>query len=153
MKEKFDLKTLTLFQNFERIVTFILSIIIGAIIIVSLIRIFAELYNIVTSDLLSPQFIEFKDYQSLFGKIMTLLISLEFLNSILKVLKSHEIKSLVLDVCLITALAIARKLIIFDYSKNDPSSTIVLGGLLVSIGIFYFLVKYEVADKKNVIKN
>ena len=74
---------------------------------------------------------------------MTLLISLEFLSSILKVLKSHLIKVLVQDVILITALAIARKLIIFDYEHHEPMYIIALGVLLLSIGLFYFLIRFE----------
>ncbi|MFD0963774.1 phosphate-starvation-inducible PsiE family protein [Pseudofulvibacter geojedonensis] len=141
-------KTILLFHKFEKVITIIVSVIIGFIIIISLLRVISELYSIISSDILSPQLIQFKDYQSLFGKIMTLLISLEFLNSILKTLKSHEIKPLVLDVCLITALAIARKLIIFDYTKNDPLLTISFGGILVSIGVFYFLIKHHALVKK-----
>ena len=124
-----------------------LSIIIGSIIVISLIRIGENFFQLFVTDFFQPQEITFNDYQEIFAKIMTLLISLEFLNSILKVLKSHDIKVLVLDVSLITALAIARKLIIFDYDKHDPLFTLVFGAILLFIGLFYFLVK--LSDKKN----
>lgn len=151
MKDKWDDKIVLFFKNFEKIITIIISIIIGLIIILSLFRLLFELSDVLFSNITSPQLVDFKEYQSLFGKIMTLLISIEFLNSVLKVFKSHEIRALVLDVSLITGLAIARKLIIYDYSKSDPTSTIVLGGLLVSIGLFYFLVKFENRKKtKNI---
>jgi len=135
------------FTKFENIITLFLSIIIGSIIVISLIRIGENFFKLFVTDFFQPQEITFKDYQEIFAKIMTLLISLEFLNSILKVLKSHDIKVLVLDVSLITALAIARKLIIFDYDKHDPLFTLVFGAILLFIGLFYFLVK--LSDKKN----
>ena len=78
---------------------------------------------------------------------MTLLISLEFLSSILKVLKSHAVKILVQDVVLITALAIARKLIIYDYDDHDAIHTLALGGSLLCLGVFYFLIRFNF--KKN----
>ena len=137
------------FQNFESVITIIIAVVISLVIILSTVRVFMELYNILLSDISSPQLIAFKEYQSLFGKIMTLLISIEFLNSVLKSLKLHQVKILVLDVSLITALAIARKLIIYDYSKSDLTSSLILGGLLVSIGIFYFLVKFDRKNKEN----
>jgi uncharacterized membrane protein (DUF373 family) len=130
-------------DKFEQIITMFLSIIIASIIIISLLRIIENFYQLFVRDFFEVEKISFEDYQQLFGKIMTLLISLEFMASILKVLKSHEVKTLILDVVLITALAIARKLIIYDYEHHEPAETIVLGGLLVSIGIFYFLIKHE----------
>ena len=137
------------FQNFENVITIIIAVIISLIIILSTIRVFLEFYNILLSDITSHQLIAFKDFQSLFGKIMTLLISIEFLNSILKALRLHQVKVLVLDVSLITALAIARKLIIYDYSNTNLTSSLMLGGLLVCIGIFYFLVKFDYKNKVN----
>ena len=134
-------KILKWFSLFEKIITIILSVIIALIILIALIRISESFYHLFVQDFYKPQEITFNDYQLLFGKIMTLLISIEFMSSILKVLKTHEIKNLIQDVVLITALAIARKLIIYDYEHHDPLSTIVLGGLLISIGLFYFLIK------------
>lgn len=145
MKNNKNLNSLFLaaFGKFENIITVILSCLIGLIIIVSLVRVCENFYMLFINDFFEPNKITFQDYQEVFGKIMTLIISLEFMSSILKVLKSHEIKTLVQDVILITALAIARKLIIFDYDQHDPVETIVFGGLLVSIGVFYFLVRFS----------
>lgn len=128
--------------KFEQIITVGLVVIIACIIVIALFRIGQSFIDLFVRDFMEVEKITFEDYQQLFGKIMTLLISLEFMSSIIKVLKTHQIKTLIQDVVLITALAIARKLIIFDY-EHDPSSTIVLGGLLISIGVFYFLIRYK----------
>ena len=78
------------FTKFENIITLFLSIIIGSIIVISLIRIGENFFKLFVTDFFQPQEITFKDYQEIFAKIMTLLISLEFLNSILKVLKLED---------------------------------------------------------------
>jgi uncharacterized membrane protein (DUF373 family) len=144
-------KILHLFHQFEIIITLVLSVILGLIIIVSLLRIVSDLFHLFLADLDSLQEIVFADYQSLFGKILTLLISIEFLNSTIKVLKSKDIKTLTLDIVLIAALAISRKLIIYDYSDMEPAKTITLGGLLLCIGLFYFLLRFN--SSKPVVEN
>ena len=141
-KSTWQSKILNSFIRFEVIVTFILSLMVGLIVIISLLRIAQDFYLIFIQDIINLKSIVFEDYQSLFGKILTLIISLEFLNSIIKVFKSKDVKSLVLDVILIAALTIGRKLIIYDYKNIDPAQAITLGGLLISIGIFYFLIKF-----------
>jgi uncharacterized membrane protein (DUF373 family) len=143
VKSTWQTKVLNSFIRFEIIVTFILSLLVGLIVITTLIRIVLDFYYIFILDIINLKDIVFEDYQLLFGKILTLIISLEFLNSIIKVFKSKDVKTLVLDVVLIAALAIARKLIIYDYKNIDPAQAISLGGLLISIGIFYFLIKFS----------
>lgn len=141
-KNKFD-KITILFLKFEQIISIGLSVIIALIIMISLLRIAQNFYELFVKDIFSLEKITFDDYLQLFGYIMTLLISLEFMSSIMKVLKSHDIKTLTLDVALITALAITRKLIIYDYDHHEPASIIVFAGLLLSLGIFYFLINYK----------
>ena len=146
MKYRFQLWPKTFLQyafKFEAIVIFILSIMVALIVLISLLRIAMEFYSIFFQDMTSLHQLAFEDYQVLFGRILTLLISLEFLHSILKVVKVEDIKTLTLDVVLIAALAIARKLIVYDYNNIEPVKAITLGGLLISIGLFYFLAKYQ----------
>jgi uncharacterized membrane protein (DUF373 family) len=146
-KGSYKEKVYTFFGEFENVITMALSVIIGLMIIMSLVRVTQQFYLLFVADFIEPQQITFKDYQDLFGKILTLLISLEFLSSILKVLKSHEVTILVQDVILITALAIARKLIVYDYDHHDSMSIFALASLLISIGVFYFLIRHKAGDK------
>lgn len=136
-------RIINVFREFENYITIGLSIIIGFMIIMSFVRVVQQFYVLFYSDFIEDTIVNFNDYQILFGRIMTLLISLEFLSSILKVLKTHEVKILIQDVILITALAIARKLIIYDYSQHDPLQTLALGAILLCVGVFYFLVRFE----------
>lgn len=128
------------FQVFEETIIVILSIVIVFIIILSVIRVFGQFYHILIDSVMKPKEVEFSDYQDLFGKLITVFISLEFLSSVLKILNRPQIKTLVQDVSLITALAVFRKLIIADYNKTDLDSYLVLGGLIIATGVFYFLV-------------
>ena len=102
-----------------------------------------QTYDLVIRDFDPSHDASFAVYSDIFAKIITLLISIEFMNSIAKVLKTHEIRALILDVSLITALSICRKLIIYDFNGHDSLTTMALGVLLVAIGIFYFLVRFH----------
>lgn len=128
------------FQNFEKIITVLIAVIIALIVVVSAIRIGKDFIDLFIVDIFEPKEISFEDYKSLFAKILTLLISLEFMNSILKVLKSHDVGAIVLDVLLIAAMAIGRKLIILDYDEHGADFILGLSALLISIGVFYYLV-------------
>lgn len=138
------------FQIFEETIIVILSVVIVFIIILSVIRVFGQFYHIFINNVMTHKEVKFSDYQDLFGKLITVFISLEFLSSVLKILNRPQIKTLVQDVSLITALAIFRKLIIADYNKNDLDSYLVLGGLIIATGIFYFLVNK--VDSKSFLK-
>ena len=144
---KFDEISLKIFRRFERIIALSLSFIIAIIIVIALIRIVVDVFELLVSDIGDPGNIIFQDYQEIFGKIMTLLISLEFLISIINVIKSHSIRKLLEDVILIAALAIARKMIVYDYDHHLASETIGLGIIFLCIGAFYFFLKYQPREK------
>jgi len=143
-------KIFQVFRIFEETIIVILFVVMVFIIILSVIRVFGQFYHIFIDNVVTPKEVEFSDYQDLFGKLITVFISLEFLSSVLKILKRPQIKTLVQDVSLITALALFRKLIIADYNKNDLDSYLVLGGLIIATGIFYFLVNK--VDSKSFLK-
>lgn len=148
MNDKFSNKVTKYFFGFEKIITIIVAIIIALIVVVSTIRIGKDFVDLFIIDVFSPDKISFDDFKSLFAKILTLLISLEFMNSILKVLKSHDVRTLVLDIVLITAMAIGRKLIILDYEKYSSDYILSMAGLILSIGAFYYLVGIRMNNKK-----
>ncbi|MCB9224856.1 MAG: phosphate-starvation-inducible PsiE family protein [Crocinitomicaceae bacterium] len=146
-QSKFDKISLKLFHNFERFIVISLSFIIGIIILIALLRVIVDVSELIINDIDNPDDILFTDYQEIFGKIMTLLISLEFLISVINVIKSHSIKKLLEDVILIAALAIARKMIVYDYEHHEAIETIGMGVLFLCIGAFYFFLKYQPRNK------
>lgn len=136
-------KLLRLFHHFEFFISIILAILISGILGVAVIRIAVYSYLLIFSEVLTPTNIDYVAFNDIFGKIMTLLITIEFMNSILHVLKTGELKQLVKDVTLITGLAVARKLIIFDYSNSEHMQIIAMAIVLVSVGIFYFFIRTD----------
>ena len=140
-------KLLKLFHYLEYGISIILAIIIAGILAVAVIRIAVYSYLLIFSQLLTPTNIDYGAFNDIFKKIMTLLITIEFMNSILHILKTGELKQLLKDVTLITGLAIARKLIIFEYTKAEPMTVIAMGIELVSVGIFYFLIRVDTLSK------
>ena len=140
-------KLLKLFHYLEYGISIILAIIIAGILAVAVVRIAVYAYLLIFSQLLTPTNIDYGAFNDIFGKIMTLLITIEFMNSILHILKTGELKQLLKDVTLITGLAIARKLIIFEYTTAEPMTIIAMGIVLVSVGIFYFLIRVDTLSK------
>ena len=140
-------KLLKLFHYLEYGISIILAIIIAGILAVAVVRIAVYSYLLIFSQLLTPTNIDYGAFNDIFGKIMTLLITIEFMNSILHILKTGELKQLLKDVTLITGLAIARKLIIFEYTTAEPMTIIAMGIVLVSVGIFYFLIRVDTLSK------
>ena len=133
-------------KKFESIVAVIVSFALAVMIIIALIRVCVDLYILLIKDIEEPTAILFYDYQMLFGKIMTLLISFEFLTSIVNIVRFHNTKRLLEDVVLVASLAIARKFIVYDYSHSDPFELFGIGFLFLCLGLFYFFLQYKRKD-------
>lgn len=147
-------------HKIENFIIIVVALIILVVVFISLVRIVMITYDSMILDLFTSEPIKFEVYTDIFAKIITVLISFEFLNSLTKALRTHEIRFLALDVSLITALAICRKLIIMDYPDNNSMALIGLGMVLIAIGIFYFLITFkkpngvnqpEAIDKKDIL--
>jgi uncharacterized membrane protein (DUF373 family) len=151
-KKALTVNIIGLFQRFEYFISLILAVLIALVLVVAVIRVAIYSYHLIFSKVLTPMLIVYDDFSILFGQIIALLIIVEFMNSILSVLKTRDIKRLVKDVILITGLAISRKLIILDYSSAEYMSIIAMGILLISIGVFYFLICLESFSKNLSVK-
>jgi uncharacterized membrane protein (DUF373 family) len=142
-KEEKDLELIVLiFKIFENVVSICLSLLVGTIIILSLTALFRETYELILPTFVpNHHTVSFGSYQKLFGKVMVVIISVEFLKTILKVIQKHQIDTIVQDVTLISGLAVGHELIIMDFDEHGAQSIFALGALLIGIGIFYHLVK------------
>ena len=67
---------LTSYQRFESLVALVRTLLIGAIILVALLRLFVSVIGGLLFDVLNP--LDQHAFQLIFGEIMTLLIALEF---------------------------------------------------------------------------
>lgn len=133
-------KMLNFFHKFEHVVLMILAVLSATILVVAVVRLAIYAYIIIFSKILHPVDIVYEDLNEIFGKIMTLLIFIEFMNSIIHVIRKGDLKLLVKDVTLITGLAICRKLIMLDYSAKEPLFIVSMALVLIAIGIFYFII-------------
>lgn len=133
-----DWSDLSSYQRFEAFVAFVLRLVIGAVILVALYRLFIEVWDTLVLRSLNP--LEHTVFQRVFGGIMTVLIALEF---------NHTLKYVVTRgrgiiegriVLLIALLALARKVIILEAFEIDPVTLLALAALVASLGVTYKLV-------------
>ena len=133
-----DWADLSIYQRFEAFVAFLLRVVIGAVILVALYRLFIDVWD--TLVLRSRNPLEHSVFQRVFGGIMTVLIALEF---------NHTLKYAITRgrgiiqgriVLLIALLALARKVIILDAFATAPATLAGLAALVAALGVTYKLV-------------
>lgn len=130
---------MTLYERFEHIIAIILSVIISIIVILALAQLVRDVYNELILNALNP--LDHKVFKTIFGMIMTLLIAMEFKHSILTVLHRNAHIVQARAVVIIALLALARKLIILDFSAVKPEKLVALGLVILVLGIVYYLLK------------
>ncbi|MES1982792.1 MAG: phosphate-starvation-inducible PsiE family protein [Pseudomonadota bacterium] len=132
-------KVLSYYQRFESSVAFILTIIIGLIILVALYRLSAGVVMGLLLGALDP--LDHRMFQDVFGEIMTLLIALEF-NHTLQYVVTHQ-QSIIQTkvILLITLLALARKLIILDLHEVTAGQLLGLAAVTLALGVIYWLMR------------
>lgn len=131
--------SLDLYQRFEQAAALVLTLIVSGVIVVSI----AHLIVAEAGDLFFQPFapVDHAVFQTIFGKIMTVLIALEFNHTIMGILHRNESVVQLKTVVLIALLAIARKFIIMDFSAVEPLTVIALGFAVLALGAVYWLVR------------
>jgi uncharacterized membrane protein (DUF373 family) len=142
-------KLLGLYQRFESIVALILTVVIGLIIVVALVRLGATVVTGLLLGVLDP--LEPAIFQSVFGEVLTVLIALEFNHTLQFVVARHQSIIQTKVVLLIALLAIARKFIVLDIDKTPPAELLGLAAITLSLGIVYWLMR-ERDDRTNSLK-
>ena len=95
------------------------------VIVIALIQFALRMVPLLIGGALDP--LDYEVFQSLFGKIMTLLIALEFKHSIIRVAIRRDNVIQVKTVILIALLALSCKFVILDISATNAGATLVLG--------------------------
>jgi uncharacterized membrane protein (DUF373 family) len=129
----------TLYQNFERLVVYVLTGLIAIVVAVATWHLVLTVIALVLSDRVDPS--QYEVFQSVFGAIFTVLIALEFRHSMWVTL--HSEKSLVQaqSVVLIALLALVRKFIILDLKTVTPAMIGAIAAAGVSLGLTYWLIR------------
>lgn len=133
-------RTLSLYERFEQVVVFVLTLLIAMIVVAamwSLVKLVVT--SLVLVDMLDPT--DPAVFQAVFGAIFTVVIALEFKRSLLVVVERRFGIVQVRAVIMIAMLAVVRKFIILDLGQTDPIKVFALGAAILALGIVYWLVR------------
>ncbi|HEX2964542.1 MAG TPA: phosphate-starvation-inducible PsiE family protein [Syntrophorhabdaceae bacterium] len=126
------------YQRFESLVAFLITLLITIVVAVTLYRLFDVVVNGIVLGALDP--LDQRVFQNVFGEIMTVLIALEFNNTLQYVVtRRQSIKTKV--ILLIALLVVARKFIIMDLKETSAESMFGLAAIALSLGIVYWLLR------------
>ncbi|KPP86423.1 MAG: putative membrane protein [Rhodobacteraceae bacterium HLUCCO07] len=127
-------------HKFEYYIILVLVTIIGVVTLLAVARLFVGIYNsiFVAWD---PQ--DLHAIQLLFGMVMTVLIALEFGNSILRHIREHSTIIQAREVILIGMMAVVRKVMILDLSVESAWQFAALGAVAVSLASAYWLMRSD----------
>lgn len=128
---------LNLLKKIERII-------IGGILFVMaiiLILAFIDIVFVIQQKILAPPvfFVSASDLMGLLSLFLVLLIGLELLETVKAYLKDDIVH--VEFIILVAIIAIARKVIIWDFNKYSIGELLSLSGMMLVLGITYFLIK------------
>lgn len=138
-KLKEDWVVLSYYQRFESVVAFVLTIVVGLIILVALYRLTSSVMAGLVFGVLDP--LEPSTFQTVFGEILTLLIALEFNHTLQYVVKREQSIVQTKVVLLIALLAVARKFIVLDLTEMGATQLAGLAAVALALGICYWLLR------------
>jgi len=128
-----------LYQRFEASVAFVLTVVIAMVVTVALYRLVISVVDTLVLQAVNP--LEHSVFQRVFGEIMTLLIALEFNHTLHHVVTGERGIIQTKMVILIAELALARKIIVTDLFLESPASALALAGLMLALGVTYWLMR------------
>ncbi|MFM8296182.1 MAG: phosphate-starvation-inducible PsiE family protein [Microcystaceae cyanobacterium] len=139
LRQQFDDETfLDSLHGFEKLVAKILSLTLITVIVISIIDLLKIMVEELTSE---PVGFFTKSLIGFFGLILNVLIALELLENITGYLKKNVIQ---VELVIVTAIiAVARKVIIFDFDKYSSNNLALfsLGFVTVCLAFSYWLIK------------
>jgi uncharacterized membrane protein (DUF373 family) len=130
---------LSYYQRFEGFVALVLTLVIGLIILVALIRLTFSVVTGLLLGVLDP--LDHGVFQTVFGEILTLLIALEFNHTLQYFVKREQSIIQTKIVLLIALLAIARKFIVLDLNSVSAAQLLGLATIALALGVTYWLMR------------
>ncbi|MBW4467256.1 MAG: phosphate-starvation-inducible PsiE family protein [Pegethrix bostrychoides GSE-TBD4-15B] len=121
----------------ENLAAKVLILALSLVILISLI----DLIILLVKDILaSPTGFFAKTLIDIFGLFLNILIALELLENITAYLKKHIVQ---VELVIVTSLiAVARKIIIFDFEKYNGLDLLALGAAIFALSLSYLLIKW-----------
>lgn len=131
-----DLLFLQLLKGFEKLVSKLLAICLVAVVFVAVF----DLFRVLIIELQGEPFGFFnKTLIEVFGLFLNILIALELLENITVYLKENVIQ---VELVIVTAIiAVARKIIIFDFSKYEGLDLLGLGFAILCLATSFWIIK------------
>jgi uncharacterized membrane protein (DUF373 family) len=135
-----DANFLRMIHYVENAISKILSIVLVIVILVAVFELIVVLFN----DFISYPFGRLeKSLLDVFGLFLNILIALELLENITAYLRKHIVQ---VELVIVTSLiAVARKIIIFDFNKFGNLDLIALAFAILALSASYWLIKRGVA--------
>lgn len=122
-------------HGFEFIVILALFVVIAVVVILAMVRLTLGIVDIAAPSRLT----ELNAVQRVFGMIMTVLIALEFGNSILRHLRENETIIQAREIILISLMAIVRKIMLVDLATQTPLTLVWLALATLALAVSYWL--------------
>jgi uncharacterized membrane protein (DUF373 family) len=138
--KRVEWRAFTLYERFEDAVVLVLTALIAVVVVAAL---WSLARNILFALVLSGEFdpTDYTVFQTVFSRIFTVIIALEFKRSLLVAIDRRASVVQVRAVVLIAMLAIVRKLILLDLSSTEAQTLLALSAAILSLGGVYWLVR------------
>jgi uncharacterized membrane protein (DUF373 family) len=121
----------------ERMLVSAILLVFSIILILAFIDVAYEIYG----DVIAPPIfvVNANNLMDLFSLVLIIVIGIELLETIKAYLKSHIVH--VELVVLVAIIAIARKVIVWDFNQYTFTELLALAAMVTALGVTYFLVK------------
>ncbi len=138
---------LSQYRRFERLVSLVLTLAIGLLVLVAIFYLLSNVFQLLFVESGDP--FNFRLFQAVFDMVLTILIAMEFNNSIVRTMEEEGRLGGFIHVevvVLIAIMAVVRKFMVMDVESLDPQHLIGLGGAILALGGTYWLLKKAGGD-------
>ncbi len=133
---------LSLYRRFERLLSIILTVAIGLLVVVAMFYLITNVFSLLFVHTQDP--FDYRLFQAVFDMVLTVLIAMEFNNSIVRTMEEEGRLGGLIHVevvVLIAIMAVVRKFMVLEVDKLDPFYLLGLGGAILALGATYWLLK------------
>ncbi|GAB3350743.1 MULTISPECIES: phosphate-starvation-inducible PsiE family protein [Chromohalobacter] len=127
------------YQRFERLVSLVLTVAIGFVVLVALYYLVVHVIELLFVQTRDP--FDYRVFQAVFDMILTVLIAMEFNNSIVRTMEGRGGFIQVEIVVLIAIMALVRKFMVMDMETIEPLKIVALAAAVLALGLSYWLVR------------
>lgn len=127
------------YQRFERLVSLALTVAIGCVVLVALYYLVVHVVELLFVQTRDP--FDYRVFQAVFDMILTVLIAMEFNNSIVRTMEGRGGFIQVEIVVLIAIMALVRKFMVMDMETIEPLKILALAAAVLALGLSYWLVR------------